>query len=224
VPEYWLHYLGKSLYTLDRVRREASRIGVQRAIPFTVLKSMSWGTPILLATWQGVRDSDGKVSLSRGIANVHGYFTVESLVHNLPKEIAEKLWQVLNILTFSGSPHREERYCGSYTVSGVAVVVDSLEDIVDRIEEICKEHGLDPRKFKYFIRGSFTEFKRPITLFPAKFTRGYMRVEIKGLELRETLDEGRVIWIYDYSQRAYVSAKDVAALESVKLTEWMSVV
>ena len=83
MTEYLLHYIGYGLYKQELFEREAKKIGVQRAIGFGMLGSLEFGQPILLAHFTGA-------AVSR--AEIFGYFVVNGVTHNLPKELCEKLY------------------------------------------------------------------------------------------------------------------------------------
>jgi len=170
--EYWLHYVGTGLYKIEVFAREAVKHGVQRAVPFSMLKRFEFGTPILLAYYR------------EGKAEVFGYFNVNGLTHNLPKEVYEDLLETVDVVRLDNTSVSVSRACGSYTVGSTAYIDETLESLVEKIKQACEKHGVDPNKFKWFINGRYYPFKNSFVLTPAKFTRGYMRVKIKDLDIQ----------------------------------------
>ena len=205
MPEFWIHYIGKHIYSIKRLEREAKRYGVQRAVPFHMIKKFRWGDRILLAHRLG-KD-----------AEVFGYFTVESITHNLPDSVVDKLLRELNAVYISSEPVYERRFCGGYYIGGVALVDSSIEEFYEKVKEVCKEFGIDPNKVKWFLRGRYTRLKNTIILSPAKFTRSYMKVEIEDLSLEpENLEKGVLVWVYNYKRRKYFRKGEAKLLEETK--------
>ena len=212
VPEFWLHYVGTNLYKREVFEREAIKLGVQRAIPFNLLSSLKFGQPILLAYYCG-RGSD--------TAEVFGYFTVTGVSHNLPKKVTDELLKTVNVVKIDSTPVAVSRVCGSYTVGSTAYIDETLESLVEKIKQACEKHDVDPKKFKWFIKGEYHPFKTSMTLTPIKFTRGYMKVKIKDLDLKQQQIETRnMVWVFDYERRMYLTKREKDALISRKITDY----
>jgi len=80
---------------------------------------------------------------------------------------------------------------------------------------------LDPNKYKWFVQGEHVPFQSSILLTPAKFTRGFVKVEIEDLDLaKQQLNSENLVWIQDYTRKRYLSKRRLAALNSHKLTEY----
>ena len=205
MPEFWLHYIGKHIYPIDRFEREARRLGVQRAVPFYMIKRFRWGDRILLA-----QHVDGS-------AEVFGYFTVEAIVNSLPENAKKLLAEKLKIISISSGPKYERRFCGGYTIGSTLVIADSIEQFFEKAKKACKEAGVDPNKVKWFLRGKYKRLRNSILLKPAKFTRSYIKVKIEGLHLdSEVLERGALIWIYNYRKRKYFKKGEEVILETTK--------
>jgi len=212
VTEFWLHYVGTGLYKREVFEREAVKLGVQRALGFNLLNSLEFGQPILLAHYCGRRS---------GAAEVFGYFTVTGVTHNLPENIAKDLLKKVDVVKVNSAPTTVHRACGSYTVGSTAYINETLKNLVEKIKQICGEHDVDPKKFKWFINGEYHPFKNSVVLTPIKFTRGYMKVDIEGLDLKQQqIEDKNMVWIFDYERRAYLSKKERDALLSHKLTDY----
>jgi len=212
INEFWLHYIGVGIYRREIFEREAVKLGVQRAIGFNLLSSLEFGQPILLAHYCG-RGSD--------TAEVFGYFTVTGVSHNLPKEVASELLETVNVVKVDSTPVAVTRACGSYVVGTTAYIDETLESLVDKIKQACEKHGINPNNFKWFIKGEYHPFKNSIVLTPIKFTRGYMKVKIEGLDLKQQQIEDRnMVWVFDYERRMYLTKRERDALLSHKLTDY----
>ncbi|MBW2675667.1 MAG: hypothetical protein JRD89_20050 [Deltaproteobacteria bacterium] len=209
---FWLHYVGKRLYSIDHFEKEARRYGVQRAVPFYQIRKFRWGDRILLAHWLD------------GNAEVFGYFTVEAITHNLPDEVTEELIDKLDVISISkGTPKYERRFCGGYYIGGSVLIKNSVEDLHGKIKEICERSGIDPNSVKWFLRGKYTKLVNSVVLSPAKFTRSYMKVEIEGLDLDSAdLSSGVLVWVYNYTQRKYFRKGEEKLLETtIPLDDYM---
>lgn len=209
--EYWLHYVGRNLYTIDHFEKEAKHYSVQRAIPFHMIKNFHWGDIILLAHY------------SYGQAEVFGYFRVESVVNNLPEEVQKDLLESLDVVSVSSSPRYERRLCGGYFVGGNAIINDSIQQMIEKIISTCQKHGIDPAKHKWFLRGPYVAINSFI-LDPAKFTRSYMRITIEDLDLHDLQVNklsGALVWIYDYKQNKYLRKSDLRAFGCPPLDDYL---
>jgi len=212
MPEYWIHYVGKGLYSPEDFKKEAEKLGVQRAIPFAQIKKFHWGDTVLLAQYQKVRKNDEEI----GEATVFGYFMVNGVTCNYPPEMMKALTGKLRVsscITLS-TPRYERRRCGGYSIGATYSVEDTIEEIAEKMKETCMEFEASPNEFKYFLKGIFHELDSPITFSPAKFTRGYMRIET-DIEIRGAReDTGELRFIYSYQRRKYLSRKERGALKN----------
>lgn len=84
-------------------------------------------------------------------------------------------------------------------------------DLQQCLEEQCdccviRKH-ISVNKFKWFISGNYKPIK-PFIIKNIKFSRGLKSVEISDLNLQEQdTDNAKLIFIYDYKQRAYMSRR-----------------
>lgn len=151
--KFKLHYIGKGLYKINFFEREAKKYGVQRALSFSQLKQLKFGEPILLARFipeQKVMEIDLKqippkltgkeLETIPSQAEIFGFFTVDGISHNLPKERTNQLYDKLNIIKTVDELFSVSRACGSYSVGGVAYIKDSLETLLKKIENMFTVH------------------------------------------------------------------------------------
>lgn len=151
--EFKLHYVGKGMYNVTSFENEAKRLGVQRALSFSQLKTLKFGEPVLLARFiqeQKVMEIDLKQIPPKltgkelkpipAQAEIFGYFTVDGISHNLPKEVCAALYDKLDIVETVDEPFSVSRACGSYSVGGVAYIKDTLETLLKKIENIFTLH------------------------------------------------------------------------------------
>jgi len=187
--KYKLHYVGKRLYSLKLFIREAEQHGVSRAIPLSIVGKMKWGEPILLAFYD----------TKKGVANIFGYFTVDTITHNFPKLLADELCRKVHIVDSKKVDVEVDRGCGSYIVRSIAYTDEELEKVVEKIKEVAEKYNY---KVKIFVGGKLKIFKEMIRV-PAKFTRSIvyvdLDVDIKTLPQREV----RIVRIDNYRRRSY---------------------
>lgn len=151
--EFKLHYVGKGMYNITSFENEAKRLGVQRALSFSQLKTLKFGDVILLARFipeKPVMEIDLKqippkltgkqLSSIPPQAEVFGYFTVDGISHNLPKEETQTLTNKLDIVEVDNTPFGVSRACGSYSVGSVAYIRDNLETLLQKIENTFTVH------------------------------------------------------------------------------------
>ncbi|MEM4534981.1 MAG: hypothetical protein QW764_02935 [Desulfurococcaceae archaeon] len=207
--EFWFHYVGRGLYSIDNFIKEAKRHGVQRAVPFHMIKKFKWGDRVLLAHWISGPER------GKGQAEIFGYFTVESVVTNLPQDVEANLIGNLKVVEIveTKKPIFEHRLCGTYFIGGVAYVDEPLDSLAKKAHSVCRSSGVDPNKYKWFLRGPFRAIPT-LVLMDAKFVRGFVRVNIQGLDLEALKNPPpahSLVWIYDYKQRTYLRKKDLRA-------------
>ena len=202
MTEYFLHFVGQGLYSPDTFEREARRYGVQRAVTFWTLKSLNWGDKILLARFINTSEKKPK---KIGQAEVFGYFTLNGLTHNLPKELTQTLHSKLDVLGELSAQGTISRACGSYSISGAVTISDSLPQLIQKIEETLKEAQLNANTFKWFLYGEY-EGLTPFILQPVTFARGLNPVDVEHLNLQaQKFETANLIWVRDYRQRTYMN-------------------
>ena len=217
--EYLMHYVGSGLYGIRRFINEAKRIGVQRAIPFNMLRHVKWGEPILLADHKKVPVTpDEKMP----VAMVFAYFKVDSLSYQLDPDVKEKLLSKVTIVS-SSMPQREheQRACGSYDVGMSFEIKESIEEVVQKIEEACLECKKSINNFKYFLKGEIKVLDAPIIMRNTKFNRGYRKVTLDGLKLDKEKPKKALFFLNNYSRRMYMTKDDEKAYDNVLITEFI---
>lgn len=227
---YSLHYVGQGLYTIAQFETEARKSGVARALPARVVRSLRWGDRILLARWMpdsaaqrasmtfqqtldGGRSTRGMTFTRYGDAQIFGSFRAIGLNMRVEgggeTEVEAKslLASQLNVVGADMSPIGVRRRCGSYTIGATYYVTDTIEEILDKAAKIEKARGV---RFKWFVTGVYESLGRPVTLCPARFSRGIVRVEVEGFPetpAKET-DSHTVGFVLDYSRRTYIRKGD----------------
>ena len=204
MTECYLHYVGKKLYNINRFEREAKRYGVQRAIPFRSIKDFEFGNKILLAHYMGKKEN---------ATNVFGYFRVEEIVNNLPEKVREKLIVELDVVAVIDSSGIERRACGSYAVGGGVIIENNIKDLIEKTIKVCEEEKVDPVMYKWFLKGSYTSIPNFI-MKPAKFTRGYRKIEFEGDLGKELIETKSLGWIRNYKGRRYLTQREEQLLDS----------
>ena len=208
MERYFLHFVGKGLYSKEDFVVESERHGVNRCFPSFIVKRMKWGDKILLAQYEPALDEEKKI-LDHGTATVFGYFVVHGL--NLDRweneEFRNRLVNQLHVASVSQGGGTVHRKCGSYTIGVSYVVEDELKDIIEKIELLEKEMGV---RAKIFVAGSFRHFPSK-EISPVKFTRTGSFIELDTPLESEEIRDKSVGFIGDYKQRKYLLKKEKSA-------------
>lgn len=166
-----LHYIGKRYYTIGTFTKEALRYGVSRAMPANVIKTLKWGDKVYTAFYE--KDKKGPYAL------VFGYFIVTGLNVTNPLVIEEakkdkrlKVEKKEMVSSGGGGGTGITRGCGSYVVAETAYVRNTLEELVEILEDTQKRLGV---KAKLMVAGRFYSLE-PFAIRGAPFTRGLVRV------------------------------------------------
>ncbi len=170
----WVHFVGKSYYpTIREFETEARKFRVSRKIASSMLQSMNFGDRIVLFQWQ------------RPSSEVFGYFTVDSVLGDFPKEVLEELAREVEV---SSSEHQDTlvaRKCGQYTI----VQTTDLKVSISAIARKIKQHGGK----NIMLGGAYTPLKKlgvrahgaeqPTTRIKTRipFRPGYRQLDLKAL-------------------------------------------
>ena len=212
--KYYLHYVasGKTgIYGKDVFIEEAKRIGVNRSLPYFLIKKLKWGDKILLANFEArhigeeIKVND-ELYIDRkfqdGVANIFGYFIVSGLNLSASHELKERLYKKLDIVSSNGMPKAIKRSCGSYVVSASHIVKNELSDIIEKAQILSKEMN---EKIKYFVGGSFYELQGKVG--GINFSRSLIEVEFSEVNNIEEI-QTQVGFIQNYNKRGYVPIKE----------------
>lgn len=221
---YLLHLIGNGLYGAPRFIREAKRLGVNRAMPLSFLKTLTFGQNVLLGEHisEPIPNSDEVTHVVR----VFGYFHLSGITYDAPDEVRKKVAERLHVVEVTNAPLTPQpitRACGSYCIIGGYVVTDSLEDIVKVIEDVSRELNYNSAAYRFFINGELNVFDSPVLIHNQKFFRGYKFVELEGLNFREDMPRPSVTEIYSYERRKYIKKKDRSALDSTLIEEYSEI-
>lgn len=211
--KYYLHYVasGKTgIYGKDVFIKEAKQIGVNRSLPYFLIKKLKWGDKILLANFEPLHigetylDKGNPMSkkFQDGIANIFGYFVVSGLNLTASQELKERLYKQLDIFSSNDMPKAVKRSCGSYVVSVSHIVTNSLADIIEKAQLLSKEMN---EKVKYFVGGNFYELQGKVE--GINFSRSIIEVEFSDVNNIEEI-QTQVGFIQDYNKRGYVPIKE----------------
>lgn len=158
-------------------------------------------------------------------AVVFGYFTATSLSYRLDDDVKTAFLKKVEILDFkdysTSGGVQEERACGTYAVGGCYYVNDDIESLVDKIEQACIECNKDPNQFKYFIKGDFTVLSAPVVIYNKKFSRGYSKVSLDDLDIKQQKPNKALFFLQDYDRRAYLKKEDRDRIDNHILTEFV---
>jgi hypothetical protein len=201
--EYYIHFIGKGMYSVSKFEKESLKYGVNRPIPKFTARKMKWGEPILLAHYQ----PKDKKQYKKPTAEIFGYYTIDGVNITASDEFKEKLYKKLKIVsTINVSAPPVERECGSYVITATHTIADSLEETITKIYETEKE---TEEKAKLFIAGIYHALEPYQYVAPVKFTQGSFLVKVKTNILKEKVSTKLNI-IENYNQRFYIPKKKKA--------------
>jgi len=127
----WLHWIGKSYYTLAGFASEAQKFGISRRVSLQNLKKMSWGDWVC-CLYDTARDKGGTYFLEFRIEKITGLSAEATRM--LQDEFA------LRPIDFGGTAII--RGCGDY-MTGVTFYCDAdMSQVVDRLDK-AKDEGMD---------------------------------------------------------------------------------
>ena len=200
IYKYFLHFVGRGLYSKEEFIIESEKFGVNRALPKPILRKMKFGEKILLAQYEPQKlNKDGGIS-EFPKAVVFGYYTIHGLNFDAweNEEFRTKLVSQLDLVSESIGRGNIKRKCGSYIIGASYVVLNELDDIIAKVEKLEKEMGVN---VKVFVAGSFKQLAMK-EISPIKFSRSGTFVEFDR-ELEGEVKDKCVGFIGDYKQRKY---------------------
>lgn len=213
-----LTFAGSRLYTPDKFESEAARIGIARALPAFALKNLSYGDVVLLATFKGRRDGNGKALIDNGgkpvrlgAADAWGYFFVNGINIRASEELHAELLDRLHVVRSETRAEKVERECGSYEITSVSYVRESIREIVELAEEIAARTG---EKVKWFVTGTqFRPLAPHVSIEDLPFTRTLVKVDLEEwspfVTPKEAEEDGRPLaFIGSYASRRYRKMSD----------------
>jgi hypothetical protein len=110
----WIHFVGKSYYSIEKFINEATREGVSRAMSVHIFKKMELGDRIFLAQKHEKH------------TKIFGYFIFDA-VTGLSQELYTKLLEAGAVRNIPTMPFTVTRGCGSYIVDGMSEITSPSE-------------------------------------------------------------------------------------------------
>jgi hypothetical protein len=193
--EYYIHFIGKAMYSIKKFESESKKHGVNRPIPKFTARKMKFGDPILLAHYQ----PEDKEKFKKPTAEIFGYYTIDGVNISASEKFKAELYKKLKIVTTVQLGATIERECGNYVIRATHTITDTLEETITKIYETEKELE---EKAKIFIAGIYHSFDTPKYVAPVKFTQGSFLVKVKGDIMTEKVNTKLGI-IENYNQRNY---------------------
>jgi hypothetical protein len=210
--KYFVHFIGKGLYSKEEFVEESKKLGINRALPNFAIKGMKWGTPILCAQYeppikQWIDFTETILTESKG--RVFGYFQIRGLNFECEnkEEFVKRLISQLDVTETFNDSKTVTRKCGSYVVGNTTYVTNELDEIIEKSEALAKEMNI---KVKYFAGGSFKPLE-DITLSPMRFSRVGTLIEIDE-ELKLEEENNKVAFIGNYEQKKYYTKEEKEGL------------
>lgn len=209
MEKYFLHYVGRGLYSIEDFVIESEKYGVNRALPTSIIKNMKFGDKILLAQYVSEkRDPDTNELLKPGKAIVFGYYVIGGLNFDsvcLPEfqNRLEKQLDIVKSISESGKPIR--RKCGSYSIGVTHIVRNELDDIMEKVENLEKEMKI---KVKTFVSGHFYQMALKV-ITPIRFSRTGLYIKINKKLESDEIKNHCIGFIGNYKQRKYFLKREI---------------
>ena len=151
---------------------------------------------------------------------IFGYFTVDGIQFFGSEELKKRVREDerLKVRSESSSGEVVIRGCGSYVISSVTYVDNSISELAQIIDDARKELG---ENVKIFVTGRFYEIE-PFEI-PAPFSRGIIKVPAELIQnnTRPEISKDNVkklAKLEGYNQVKRMTKKHQAALNSMPLT------
>lgn len=171
----YLHWIGKSNYTMNSFAKEAAKYGVTRRVSLNIAKQMSWSDKVYCAML------DGKTGV------IFGYFIVDKL-SGLSTEVTTQLEDKYETKLVGESGELVVRGCGEYIEGSTHAVRCELPDIIDMLASAEKE-GVDIGK--PMIGGLFVTITK-IRLLDIPFRPGFRIIDEIALLISSTGNSNKV--------------------------------
>lgn len=156
----WLHWIGKSYYTMNSFAKEAEKYGVSRRVSLQTAKQMTWGDTVYCAML------DGKTGV------LFGYFTIERIT-GLSKEATQAVLETHECTLTDEGGGVVSRGCGEYISGPSWQTKASLDEIVETVKEV-KENGYNEGQI--MIAGTFIELEKT-RLLDIPFRQGFRKFD-----------------------------------------------
>ncbi len=195
---YFLHFIGKGLYSIEDFILESARYGVNRSLPANMLSRFSWGDKIFVAQFDS------------GSAKIFGYFTLSNINFQCDQQetFMTMLMDRIKTSELVPGPGRVVRHCGSYQMHTKLVVPDitkvPVKDLIAAAMNVAKELKTS---LKVFAGGELDRIAEK-TLSPIKFSRSGTYVTLDVPIEQGILTQAEVGFIGDYHLRRYFLKND----------------
>jgi len=127
----WIHWIGKSYYTIHKFTQEALRIGVSRRVSLSVIETMTYGD-IVSCVQKPHGYKSGVIFLEFPIHAITG----------LSKEAMDAIFDKYDHRIADGGGEVVDRGCGGY-ITGMTYIVDADMSQLAGVLEKAKAEGVD---------------------------------------------------------------------------------
>jgi uncharacterized protein YbaR (Trm112 family) len=145
---------------------------------------------------------DRRKNRTEGQADVFGYFAISGININASDALKKNLYSKLNIIETAEPNTKVQRQCGSYTISLSLTVTNTIEDIINKAEDLAREMN---EKIKIFTGGSF--YNVNVVISPVNFSRTVVVVDLEET-LKQENSKTTVNFIYNYEKRSYIKTHE----------------
>lgn len=183
----YIHWIGKSYYTMKSFAKEAEKYGVTRRVSLNIAKKMSWADKVYCAML------DGKTGV------IFGYFIVTKL-SGLSTEVTAQLEDKYESKLVGEGGDVVERGCGEYTEGNEYAIRCELPNIISTLDN-ARFEGVDIGKL--MIGGMFQTITK-IRLLDIPFRPGFRIIDEIALLITSTGNSNKVrgqFYISNNSQR-----------------------
>lgn len=186
----WIHWIGKSYYTMNSFKQEAEVMGVSRRADLRVAKDMNWGDTVYCAML------DGKTGV------IFGSFTIDQ-IGGLSGNASKAIRESFRFEVIDDDEHTVTRGCGSYHAIATCAVKTTLPEMIPLLMKL-KEEGVEIGK--PMICGHFRELSK-IRLKNLPFRQGFRKINAEAL-LHEATHNHRGVYGQFYVTSEYIETNE----------------
>lgn len=160
----WIHWIGKSYYTINSFKQEADIVGVSRRVDLRIMAKMNWGDKIYCAML------DGKTGV------IFGSFRIDK-IGGLSGEASKAIRENFRFEVINNEVITITRRCGNYNAVATCAVKTTIPEMVIKLQE---SKALGIQIGKPMLCGIFTPCEK-IRLMNIPFRQGFRTINAEAL-------------------------------------------